>query len=130
MVAAQGLRLGMVRVDGDDLYWLEGRPDEAGRSVLVRRLPDGTTHDVTPAPFNVRTRVHEYGGGAYVVTTGSCYFSNFSDQRLYRVSVHDDVPPVPITPEGRWFFADAVIDSPRKRLLCVERITRTRDVRR
>jgi dipeptidyl aminopeptidase/acylaminoacyl peptidase len=119
MVAAQGLRFGMVRVDGDELYWLEGRPDEGGRSVLVRRLPDGTTLDVTPTPFNVRTRVHEYGGGAYVVQDGVVHFSNFSDQRLYRVSVHDDVPPAPITPEGRWCFADAVIDSPRKRLICV-----------
>jgi hypothetical protein len=51
-------------IDGDDVYWIEGRPAEAGRSVLVRRAADGMSYDVTPAPFDVRTRVHEYGGGA------------------------------------------------------------------
>jgi hypothetical protein len=109
----------MVRVAADDIFWLEGRPAEAGRSVLVHRSPDGTTRDVTPAPFNVRTRVHEYGGGAYVVAGDWIYFSNFSDQRLYRVSTRQASTPVPITPEGRWCFADAVVDSARQRLVCV-----------
>src|SRR6185369_8764539 len=77
VVAAQGLRLGSVAVDGDDVYWLEGRPAEGGRTVLVRRSPDGHIADVTPPPFYVRTRVHEYGGGAYVVDRGEIYFSNF-----------------------------------------------------
>src|SRR6185437_2111236 len=70
--------------DGDDIYWLELRPTEAGRHVIVRRTPDGVRTDVNPAPFNARTRVHEYGGGDYVVREGMIYFSNFSDQRLYR----------------------------------------------
>src|SRR4051812_4096780 len=84
LVAAQGLRLGSVAIDGDDVYWLEGRPGEGGRSVLVRRQADGTTADVTPPEFNVRTRVHEYGGGAYIVGNREVYFSNFADQRIYR----------------------------------------------
>jgi hypothetical protein len=87
LVASQGLRLGFVAIDGDDISWIEGRPAEGGRNVLVRRAADGTTADVTPAPFNVRSRVHEYGGGAYVVSDGVAYFSNFSDQRIYRVEV-------------------------------------------
>src|SRR5262245_38830253 len=79
-VAAEGLRLGSVAVDGDDVYWVEGRASEGGRNVLVRRSADGRVADVTPAGFNVRTRVHEYGGGAFVVASGEIYFSNFSDQ--------------------------------------------------
>src|SRR4030095_1377601 len=85
IVATQGLRLGSVAVDGDDIYWIEGRAHEAGRNVLVRRSADGRIADVTPPGLNVRTRVHEYGGGAYVVADGEIFFSNFSDQRIYRI---------------------------------------------
>ena len=67
-------------IDGDEIYWIEGRPAEAGRSVLVRRAADGTVADLTPAPFDVRTRVHEYGGGSYTVAGGTVVFSN-SDRR-------------------------------------------------
>ncbi len=119
MVATQGLRLGSVRLDGDDIYWLEGRPSESGRSVLVRRTPDGRCRDITPAPLNVRTRVHEYGGGACLVSEGVVYFVNFSDQRIYRVSASEPGSPMPLTPEGRWFYADAVSDLLRRRLICV-----------
>src|SRR5690348_8924965 len=117
LVAAQGLRLSAVSVDGADIYWVEGRPSEGGRNVLVRRRSDRTLEDVTPAPFNVRTRVHEYGGGAYLVDGGDVFFSNFSDQRLYRMRVGD--APAALTPEGHWFYADAVIDRRRGRLICV-----------
>ncbi len=115
VVAAQGLRLSSVAVDGDEIYWLEGRPAEGGRTVLVRRRADGSRADVTPAEFNVRTRVHEYGGGAFAVADGTAYFSNFSDQRIYRASAS----PEPVTPVGGWFFADAVVDRGRARLVCV-----------
>ena len=117
MVASQGLRLSAVSIDGDEIYWVEGRPSEAGRSVLVRRTADGAIEDVTPAPFNVRTRVHEYGGGAYVAAGGDVYFSNFSDQRLYRLERGGS--PEPMTPDGKWFYADAVVDRRRHRLICV-----------
>ena len=116
VVASQGLRLGVVSALGDDVYWIEGRPHESGRNVLVRRAADGTITDLTPPAFNVRTRVHEYGGRAYVVHEGVVYFSNFSDQRLYR-GAGSDVEP--LTPEGRWFYADPVIDAHRRRLVCV-----------
>ena len=119
MVAAQGVRLGAVAIDGDDIYWLEGRPAEGGRSVLVRRSADGRVQDVTPPELNVRTRVHEYGGGAYAVQDGVAYISNFTDQRLYRVPTRVAGAPKPITPAGKWFFADAVIDTARDRLVCV-----------
>jgi hypothetical protein len=121
-VAAQGIRLGSVMVDGDDLYWLERRPNEGGRSVLVRRSADGRMVDLTPRGFNVRTRVHEYGGGAYIVAGGKAYFSNFQDQRLYAGSIEHDpayAATRPITPAGDWFYADFTFDVKRNRLICV-----------
>jgi dipeptidyl aminopeptidase/acylaminoacyl peptidase len=116
-VAAQGLRLGGVAVDGDDLYWLEGRPAEGGRSVLVRRSGGGGVRDVVPAGFNVRTRVHEYGGGAFLVCDGVAYVSSFADGRLYRVPPGG--APEAITPEGPWWYADAAADRRRRRLIAV-----------
>ena len=116
-VAAQGLRLGFPALDGDDIYWLEGRPQEGGRNVLVKRSLDGAITDVTPRDHNVRTRVHEYGGAAYVVSKSFIYYSNFADQRLYRII--GSGTPQPITPEGKWFYADATIDEHRQRLICV-----------
>lgn len=123
-VAAGELRLGAVATDGDDVYWVEGRPQEGGRYVLMRRRADGTIADVTPPGTNVRTRVHEYGGKAYAVFEGSVYYANFTDQRIYRLgrSTQQDTPsesPVPITPEGRWLYADFIIDAVRRRLICV-----------
>ncbi len=118
VVAAQGVRLGSVVLDGDDIFWLEGRPDEGGRHVLVRRSLDGRMEDVTPPEFNVRTRVHEYGGGAFAVSDGLVCFSNFADQRVYRTDVGRP-GCVALTPAGRWFFADGVLDRGRERLICV-----------
>src|SRR5947209_19356948 len=84
-IVAETIGLGEVRLDGPDTYWIEMRPAEGGRHVVVRRTPDGRTADVTPPPFNARTRAHEYGGGAYAVAGGRVYFSDFRDQRLYRL---------------------------------------------
>ncbi len=110
--------LGEPWIDGDDVYWLEGRPTEAGRSVLVRRLADGLTEDVTPPPFSVRTRVHEYGGGSYTVAGGTIVFSNLDDGRLYRLDPGDDIPQ-PITPEGAFRYADMRFDRTRRRFLAI-----------
>jgi len=114
--ASAGLRLGAPSVDGDDVYWIEGRPDEGGRQVLVRWRA-GETREVTPSGVNVRTRVHEYGGGAYVVADGLVCYTSFADSRLYRVDAAG--APVALTPPGAWHYADAVIDPARPRLVCV-----------
>jgi hypothetical protein len=82
----------------DAAWWLELRPAEDGRSVLVRQPRGGEPEDVTPEPFNVRTLAHEYGGGAFCVRDGSVWFSNFADQRLYWQAPGDSAP-TPITPE-------------------------------
>jgi len=117
LVASGAVRFDELALDGDDLYWSEGRPTEGGRYAIVRRRPDGATEDVTPAPFNARTRVHEYGGAAWLVADGVVYFSNFADQRLYRVRPGEQ--PVALTPEGDWRYADAVPDRRRNRIICV-----------
>ncbi|MBA2277991.1 MAG: S9 family peptidase [Chloroflexia bacterium] len=111
--------LGGLIADGEDVYWLESRASDGGRSVLVRRTPDGERRDVTPAPFNVRSRVHEYGGGAYAVASGLVIFSYFADNRLYRVDIHAGGEPEPITPDGAWRYADLQIDRAHNRLICV-----------
>lgn len=103
--------------DGDDVLWLEGRPEEGGRTVVVRLRPGGPPHDVTPSPFNARTRVHEYGGGSYAAARGTVFFSNFSDGRLYRQGPGG--APAAITAPGEMRYADFVIDPGRRRLLAV-----------
>lgn len=104
-------------VDGDDTYWVELRPSEAGRSVIIKRDARGVLAEINPAPLNARTRVHEYGGGDYVAHAGAVYFSNFSDQRLY--VRQGDAEPRPITPPAEVRYADAVVDQVRGRLICV-----------
>jgi dipeptidyl aminopeptidase/acylaminoacyl peptidase len=117
LIVAGSIRLGEIRLEGETIYWSEGRPTEGGRSVVVRRTPNGQIADLTPAPLNVRTRVHEYGGGAFKVLDGKLYFSNFVDQRLYR---HAGVgEPEPITPEAPFRYADAVWDKAHRRILCI-----------
>jgi dipeptidyl aminopeptidase/acylaminoacyl peptidase len=78
---------------------------------------DGKTEDVTPEQFNVRTRVHEYGGGAYIVSDGTIYFSNFADQRLYQQN--PALKPRPLTGKTARRYADTVVDTYRNRLICV-----------
>ena len=118
-IIAGQVGLDQPRLDRGCSYWLEARPQEAGRTVLVRRTPQGDRTDLTPAPFNVRTRVHEYGGGAYAVKDGVIVASNFTDQRLYRLEERG--APQPLTPasEGRLRYADLEPDLGRGRLLAI-----------
>ena len=116
-VAAGEVGLEQIRLDGGDVYWIERRSNEGGRKVIVRRSADGQLADVTPVGFNARTRVHEYGGGDYVVSGGTIIFSNFLDQRFYlqRPGSH----PRPLTPAAELRYADGVIDRGRNLLFCV-----------
>lgn len=85
---------------GDEVWWTEPRPAEGGRRTLVRRRADGTEESVLPAPWNVRTRVIEYGGTPWAGTVQGgeplVVFTNFTDQRLYRFTPGGE--PVPLTP--------------------------------
>jgi hypothetical protein len=124
LIVAQSIALAEVRLDGDHVYWLEGRPQEQGRMVVVRTdWAGGHAIDMTPKPFSARTRVHEYGGGAWTVARGVVYFSNFSNGRLYRVSEAAPEPqaltPSPPAPESQWRYADGIIDHVRRRWIGV-----------
>jgi dipeptidyl aminopeptidase/acylaminoacyl peptidase len=88
--------LGAVAVDGDSVWWSELRPEEGGRTQIVRKLGDGPPVDLLPAGFNARTAAHEYGGGAWWVSGHSLWFANWEDQRLYRLTGR--AMPVPVTP--------------------------------
>lgn len=116
-IASGVTSLGQIVLDGNDIYWVEMRPSEAGRAVVMRRALDGQIEEITPASTNVRTRVHEYGGGAYAVSSGAIYFSNFLDQRLYRQNIGDQI--IPITPPGDKRYADGIIDVHRGQMICV-----------
>ena len=116
-IASESFGLAQVAIDGDDLYWTETRPWEGGRSVIVRQPVDGETSDVTPAGFNVRNRVHEYGGGAFTVHDGVVYFCNDSDQRVY--AHRPGEAPTPLTPDDARRYADLEVDHRHNRILCV-----------
>ena len=117
LIVSGSIGLGEVALDGEDIYWVEMRPAEGGRMVVVKRTPDGEISDITPGPFSARTRVHEYGGGAYLVHEGTVYFSNYSDQRMYRQDSGE--APEPITPETDMRYADGCFDAARNRVICV-----------
>lgn len=113
LIVSETIGLGPVVINGKDIYWVEMRPGEGGRNVIVRRTPDGSLSDITPSPFNARTRVHEYGGGTFVVADGTVYFSNFADQRLYCKAANAE--PQPLTPAADMRYADAIIDEVKPR---------------
>ena len=99
------------RPDGADIYLLESRPEEAGRVVLLRGTPDGGFTDMAPG-LNVRSRVHEYGGGAYVVRDGVIVFSEFADNRLLLKRTPEAAIEELVT-DPALRFADMAIDAAR-----------------
>ena len=123
--AAGRIRISDLHLDGDDAYWLEGRPAEGGRCVIVRER-NGVTSDVIAAPWSARTWVHEYGGAAMRAHRGTVYFSNAADRRVYRTGT---AGPEPMTPDiGDVRYADFEIDEARDRILCVGEDHRGRTV--
>lgn len=106
-----------LREDGGFLYWLESRPEEGGRTTIMRWQEGAEVEELLARPWNVRTRVQEYGGGALLVAEGFLWFSNFADQRLYRFSVGQE--PIAITPAGQLRYAGCAFDASRERLICI-----------
>lgn len=117
LMTAKTIGLGQVALDGVDVYWLESRPLEGGRNALMKVSPGGEPVECLPKEFNVRARVHEYGGGAYAVWEGVIYFVNFADQRLYRQAPGQ--PPQALTSAEGFRYADFALDARRGRLICV-----------
>jgi dipeptidyl aminopeptidase/acylaminoacyl peptidase len=123
LVATEGgVAYGYLSVADEGVYWLESRPQEQGRQALVLLPNGGSPVDVVPPDFNVRTRVHEYGGGAWFHDGGTVYCSNFDDSRLYRIE-SPGAEPRPITPEPpephAWRYADGRVFADGRLIVCV-----------
>jgi dipeptidyl aminopeptidase/acylaminoacyl peptidase len=115
--AAGRMRLTDVQMSDGDAYWIEGRPVERGRCVIVREH-DGVVADVIDAPFSARTWVHEYGGAAMLAHGGTVFFSNAGDGRMQ--TVVPGAEPEPLTPiNAALRYADFDMDATRNRLICV-----------
>jgi dipeptidyl aminopeptidase/acylaminoacyl peptidase len=117
MLVQGAVRFGDVSIDGDTVFWIEGRPQEEGRYVIVRRRPNEEIDDVLPAPFSARTLVHEYGGGALLAAGDKLYFTNYADQRIWQIKPGEG--PLPVTAESEQRFADYALDASRGRLIAV-----------
>lgn len=120
LIVKESVGLGQVKTFANEIYWVEMRPSEGGRQVIVRRRNDGQNVDVNPRELNARTRVHEYGGGDYLVREGVAWYPNFADQRLYRQSI--GALPEAITADAGASglrYADADVDATRARLICI-----------
>ena len=117
LILESGVGLAEITVFGDEIYWLETRPREQGRNVIVRLRPGQPALDLTPPEYNARTRVHEYGGGAYLVTHRGVFFANFSDQNIYWL--RQDRSITRLTDNAHCRYADMVHDPARDRLICV-----------
>lgn len=117
VIVAETIGIFGLQIEGDAIYWNESHPQEGGRVTVIQRNSAGQTTELVPGPYYVRTRVHEYGGGAYLVSRGRLFFSNFADQRLYRID--QGRVPYPITPEAELRYADYISDDRRGLLYSV-----------
>jgi dipeptidyl aminopeptidase/acylaminoacyl peptidase len=117
-LAAATVRFGQIAIAGGSIFASEGRPAEGGRNVVVACGADGRCGDVNPAPFDARSRVHEYGGGAFAVADdGELFFCHDQDQRIWRMRRGE--APRPVTKGGAPRYADARLDAARGRLVAV-----------
>lgn len=125
LITGATVGLSAVGIADGAVWWAEGRASEGGRSVLVAK-PDGEAErDILPAGFNMRSRVHEYGGGAVLLAQGTVFFVNFEDQRIWCLCPGE--APQPVTAEGPWRYADMRLDAARDRLICVRETAREGD---
>jgi len=111
------VRLRQTHIDANHIYWEERRPSEEGRHLLVKYKKSGQIVDLTPTDFNVRSRAHEYGGGAFTIHQGIVYFSNDSDGRIYKQQ--SDGQPEALSVPGAYRYADPVFDKKRDKLFLV-----------
>lgn len=119
MLVASSVRLGWPWIEDGVVYWTEGRPSEGGRAAVVRLDPGAEPIDVTPPGFNVRTKVHEYGGGSFLVVRGTVFFANFEDQRLYRQEPGGQPEAITAETDGRHRYADGRVTADGSGIVCV-----------
>lgn len=119
--ASASINFGSIQIDDGTVYWLERRPSEDGRGVVVRHDPGDGNRDITANDWDVRTLAHEYGGGDFAVHDGEVIFSHFDDQRVYRQA--PGAEPVALTPEPPTErgarYADYAISPDGDRCICV-----------
>ena len=125
LIVSKTIGIGEIVVSDNNIYWLEKRPQEKGRNLIVGYFGNrsnsitssGKIKSITPSPLSVRSKVHEYGGGAYTVKGNTIYFSNYADGRIYQQVL--DRKPQALTNKLDQRYADMVVDSVRNRLICV-----------
>lgn len=117
LMLSDSVGLGEISYFDGDLYWIEMRPQEKGRYVVVKQSKEGKRTDLIPSGYNARTRVHEYGGGSYLPTEKGLIFSNFSDQDLYLIDQHSQ--SIRLTDNKNRRYADMVYDKNNDRIICV-----------
>jgi len=121
-LAASGHPVGGGSFVGDEIWWLEARPDQGGRQSVRRLGADGTPTDVLAEPWNARTRVHEYGGGSWLgLADGGLIFTELSDQRLYRLPA-GETEPAPLTPKVDWRYAEPQLSRDGSEIWCVREV--------
>ncbi len=126
LIVAKTVGLGNPMILADVIYWLESRPNEAGRNVIVRLL-EGQATDLNAAPSNARSRVHEYGGGAVLVTEEQVFFTEFKDQQIYCIDTQGGGGVRPVTGTAGLRYADYIFDARRKALIAVREDHRNAD---
>ncbi|HEY9771772.1 MAG TPA: prolyl oligopeptidase family serine peptidase [Coleofasciculaceae cyanobacterium] len=116
LIVSQTIGIGGIAVEGEKIYWVENRPQEQGRNLIVG-YHNQHEQNITPAPFSVRSKIHEYGGGAFVVEQNTIYFSNYQDGRIYQQVIGKQ--PNPLTNKLHQRYGDIIVDQDRNRLICV-----------
>ena len=118
IVSSAAPKISSIQSYKDQLFWVESRPQESGRNVIVSQDKDGITHDLLPEPYSHSSRVHEYGGMAYTLSGDTLYFVNGADQCIYKLDIGSNQQPTAITDPGPR-FADLIVDSVNNRLIAV-----------
>lgn len=116
LIVSDAITLDELRLFQSNAYWIEKRPQENGRCVIVQ-YKNGNKSDLLPIEYSARSRCHEYGGASYIVTIGGIFFINNSDQQIYHIDQHSTV--VQITTFENLRFADMTYDNEHHRIICV-----------
>lgn len=117
LIVDQTVGIGSLAVNQGSIYWLEKRPQEQGRNLLIGYSNPEEVKIFTPAPLSVRSKIHEYGGGAFVVDENTIYFSNYQDGKIYQQVI--GTQPYPLTDKLEQRYGDLIADRDRNRLICV-----------
>jgi len=117
LIVSKTIGIGSIKISGENIYWLEKRPQERGRNVITGYFERAGIKNITPKSVSVRNKVHEYGGGAYTVEKNTIYFSNYQDGRIYQQLINKQ--PQPLTSKTKQRYADIIVDTARKRLICI-----------